>query len=86
MHRRFQRVLTALAITGLAVPGTLATTTGTAVADVPGVIATVQAYVAAASNPTSSLPGCTSLAAQLKTVFSPSMAGVSVPIIDQEPS
>jgi hypothetical protein len=82
MHKRLQRVLTALAMTGLAVPGTLATTTGTAAADVPGAIATVQACVAAASNPASSLPACTSLAAQLTAIFSATPAGVS-PIVDQ---
>lgn len=82
MHKRLQRVLTALAITGLAVPGTLATTTGTAAADVPGVIATVQACVNAASNPTSSLPACTALAAQLTTIFGATPSGVS-PIVDQ---
>src|SRR5579885_2357338 len=86
MHRRIQRVLSALAIAGLAVPGTLATTTGSAAADVPGAIATVQACVAAASNPASSLPACTSLAAQLTTIYSPLSAGVTPvvpPIVSQ---
>ena len=53
-----------------------------ATADVPGVIATVQACVAAASNPTSSPPACTSLAAQLTAIFAATPAGVS-PIVDQ---